>query len=64
MNSNIPKARFQTNQLYSCPMHPEIVSNEVGNCSKCGMALEARTIKAETKNAELKNMSRRFWVSS
>lgn len=26
--------------MYACPMHPDITSNEPGDCSKCGMALE------------------------
>jgi len=25
---------------YVCPMHPEVVSDEPGDCSKCGMSLE------------------------
>jgi hypothetical protein len=25
---------------YTCPMHPEVVSNEPGKCPKCGMNLE------------------------
>lgn len=25
---------------YSCPMHPEVVSDEPGSCSICGMHLE------------------------
>jgi len=25
--------------LYTCPMHPEVVSSTPGNCPKCGMAL-------------------------
>ena len=24
---------------YTCPMHPEVVSNTPGNCPKCGMKL-------------------------
>jgi len=39
----------QTNQelaaVYSCPMHPEVTSNEPGKCSKCGMNLEKATDK-------------------
>ena len=50
---------------YTCPMHPEIVRAQPGNCPICGMALEPRTIGgAEEDNAELKDMSRRFWVST
>ncbi len=30
---------------YSCPMHPEVVSDEPGGCPKCGMALEPRQVK-------------------
>ncbi|WP_133272289.1 heavy metal-binding domain-containing protein [Hymenobacter radiodurans] len=26
--------------IYTCPMHPEVVSNEPGKCPKCGMTLE------------------------
>jgi len=26
---------------YTCPMHPEVVSDRMGACPKCGMALEA-----------------------
>jgi len=49
---------------WTCPMHPEIVRTEPGNCPICGMALEPRTVSAEEEeNPELKDMSRRFWVS-
>ncbi len=50
---------------YTCPMHPEIVRQAPGNCPICGMALEPRTITAtEEENPELRDMSRRFWVSA
>ena len=50
---------------YTCPMHPQIVRSEPGACPICGMALEPRTISAEEEeNPELRNMTRRFWVST
>ena len=49
---------------YVCPMHPQIVRSEPGSCPICGMALEPRTITADEKeNPELRDMTRRFWVS-
>jgi Cu+-exporting ATPase len=48
---------------YDCPMHPEIVRSEPGDCPICGMALEPRDAPAED-NAELRDMTRRFWVST
>src|SRR6266849_2929880 len=46
-------------------MHPRIVRSEPGACPICGMALEPRTISAvEEENPELRNMTRRFWVST
>jgi Cu+-exporting ATPase len=48
---------------YTCPMHPEIVRSEPGNCPICGMALEPRDAPAED-NAELRDMTRRFWISA
>lgn len=47
---------------YTCPMHPEVIQDHPGTCPKCGMALEPVTIGVESKNEELIDMSRRFWV--
>ena len=49
---------------YTCPMHPEIVRTGPGSCPICGMALERRTVTAEAEeNPELRDMTRRFWIS-
>ena len=48
---------------YTCPMHPQIVRFEPGNCPICGMALEPRAAAGDEDNPELRDMSRRFWVS-
>ena len=49
---------------YTCPMHPEIVRDAPGNCPICGMALEPRMPAGGEENAELTDMTRRFWVST
>jgi Cu+-exporting ATPase len=48
---------------YTCPMHPEIVSDKPGACPKCGMALEPRVADlSDAPNPELVDMTRRFWI--
>src|SRR5712691_9859489 len=50
---------------YTCPMHPQIVRPGPGSCPICGMALEPRVISAEEEESpELRDMTRRFWVST
>jgi Cu+-exporting ATPase len=49
--------------IYTCPMHPEIRQVGPGSCPICGMALEPAVATAEAgPNAELIDMSRRFWI--
>ncbi|HSE42753.1 MAG TPA: heavy metal translocating P-type ATPase [Acidobacteriota bacterium] len=59
------KAKKDT-RIFTCPMHPEVEQIGPGFCPICGMALEPRTITldAEPENPELKDMSRRFWISA
>ncbi|MFZ0283980.1 MAG: heavy metal-binding domain-containing protein, partial [Terriglobales bacterium] len=62
LEPEMPTAGTRTE--YTCPMHPEIVRPGPGNCPICGMALEPRTVAAqEEENPELRDMTRRFWVS-
>lgn len=50
---------------YTCPMHPEVIQDGPGTCPKCGMALEPMTPQAgEEDDTELRDMTRRFWVSA
>ncbi len=49
--------------MYICPMDPEVRQPMPGSCPKCGMALEPRDVPTED-NAELTDMTRRFWLSA
>lgn len=52
---------------YTCPMHPEIEQDHPGDCPKCGMALEPKTVAGEggaEDNAELTDMTRRLRVGA
>jgi Cu+-exporting ATPase len=51
------------NSRYTCPMHPEVLQDGPGSCPKCGMALVA-VAGAKEDDAELRDMTRRFWVSA
>ncbi len=53
-----------TAATYTCPMHPQIRQTGLGACPICGMALEPETVTADSgPNAELADMTRRFWVA-
>lgn len=48
--------------VYTCPMHPEIRQDHLGNCPKCGMALEPLLPTLdEDENPELADFRHRFW---
>ncbi len=48
---------------YTCPMDPEIITDEPGDCPICGMALEPMGAIVEGPNPELVDFTKRFWVS-
>lgn len=49
--------------IYTCPMHLQIRQVGPGSCPICGMALEPELVTAEAPpNAELIDMTRRFWI--
>lgn len=41
------KSEQGAKEVYSCPMHPEVVSDRPGKCPKCGMKLEKQVLKGE-----------------
>jgi Cu+-exporting ATPase len=50
--------------VYTCPMHPQIRRNAPGSCPICGMALEPVMPAAESDDAELRAVRRRFWIAA
>lgn len=50
---------------YTCPMHPEIISNEPGSCPICGMDL-VKMIENETEPEDeiYQNLRRKLWLSA
>jgi Cu+-exporting ATPase len=60
-----PVAQPAAGGQYTCPMHPEIVTDGPDACPLCGMALEPMQITAEKPpNPELTDMTRRFRVGA
>lgn len=53
----------QAGAEYTCPMHPEIVSDEPGACPICGMALEPM-LPSDEPSEELTDFTRRMWISA
>jgi Cu+-exporting ATPase len=59
--------KTQGEAIYTCPMHPEVQQDYPGDCPKCGMTLEPKTVTAgadDGGNAELRDMTNRFWIGA
>jgi P-type Cu+ transporter len=50
---------------YTCPMHPEVISDQPGSCPICGMALEpVAPSAAPDDHREMDDLTRRFWIGA
>ena len=59
----LPVAPAPAGTIYTCPMHPQIRQLGAGNCPICGMTLERELASTDSgPNAELADMTRRFWI--
>lgn len=49
---------------FTCPMHPEIISDTMGDCPKCGMPLEPVDGAGDDDHSkqEITELSRKFWI--
>jgi Cu+-exporting ATPase len=63
-NESVKAMSQPATTIYTCPMHPQIEQDHPGNCPICGMALEPKNAVAGggEENAELQDMTRRFWI--
>src|SRR5450631_3127673 len=63
LGKTAPKTAAPEGTIYTCPMHPQIRQAGPGNCPICGMALEPEVASLDAPpNAELADMTRRFWI--
>jgi len=63
----MPPPAAATRTVWTCPMHPEVVSDHPGDCPKCGMHLEPRAgtrTPAGVADPEEARMRRRFWLAT
>jgi len=40
----------QKDKIYTCPMHPEVQSDQPGSCPKCGMKLVTKDKQQKREN--------------
>ncbi|WP_036678938.1 heavy metal-binding domain-containing protein [Daejeonella oryzae] len=51
-NTSADSNAVQTAGLtYTCPMHPEVISNKPGQCPQCNMDLVEKKAEASTDNS-------------
>src|SRR6202035_2344496 len=63
--ANISPEAMASAGKYTCPMHPEVISDHPGACPICGMALEGMAPSAdEEDHRELDDLTRRFWIGA
>ena len=60
----IPEANSTSQEgQFTCPMHPEIIKDEMGACPKCGMDLvPIQNESAEEK--QYKTLLKKFWIAA
>lgn len=51
--SNEPLENQHQKELYTCPMHPQIIRDKPGNCPICGMALVKKTVQNNVVESNL-----------
>jgi Cu+-exporting ATPase len=61
----LPNRAIAAAGKYTCPMHPEVISDKPGACPICGMALEPTSPSSGVEDhSELDDLTRRFWIGA
>jgi heavy metal translocating P-type ATPase len=64
-SANLAPEAMASAGKYTCPMHPEVISDHPGACPICGMALEPMAPSADGEDhSELDDLTRRFWIGA
>lgn len=53
-----------TTEQWTCPMHPEVVTDETGSCPICGMDLVPTQPDFSVEEKTYKNLLKKFWIAS
>lgn len=48
---------------YTCPMHPEIIKDEPGDCPICGMDLVPKEPQKSAEEKGYKTLLKKFWIA-
>lgn len=54
----------KVSQKYTCPMHPEVVGDEMGSCPICGMDLVPMEGGVEEEDETYKKLLKKFWIAT
>lgn len=59
-----PKINIVAKQLYTCPMHPEVIQDHPGPCPKCGMELVPVEPDVSEEEKTYKKLVKKLWIAS
>lgn len=60
VNSNNHSENDHQNEVYTCPMHPEIIRDKPGSCPICGMDLVKKVVKGQVDGStSIENLLKR-----
>ncbi len=67
-NQSEQQSKSEHKQLYTCPMHPEVITEEPGQCPKCGMDLvpvkntAQSNVQHNAQEEQVTNNEKQLWT--